>query len=287
MRALVGVVCVICSASLWSPAGAQQIPFAQRQFNEMSLRPFGQPVIPVFDGWYPNEDGTFSLCFGYFNLNTAQSFDVPLGPENVIEPAEFDGDQPTHFDPVPDPTLTQKYRHHWCVFTVRVPADFGDKKIVWSINTQGEAFSVPGHLISAYVLDERTSPGRDAVAPVLRFAAGGPAGHGRNGLRGAPRSVAVGAPLELTAWVEHAEPGTWLGWTKHRGPGDVVFSAPEVVVADPRGRGTTVGRFSEPGEYVLRVQAINDPGPRNPTGGFEFHCCWTNGYVTVVVTGGP
>ena len=228
MRKLVAVACFM---GVWASVAAQQIPFTQRQFSQMSLRPFGQPVTPVYDGWYANEDGTFSICFGYFNLNTEQSFDVPLGPANVIAPAEFDGGQPPHFDPVPNPTLTQKYRHHWCVFTVWVPADFGDQRMVWSLNTQGEALSVPGHLIPAYVLDERTSPGRAAVAPVLRFAADGPEGQGRNGVRGAPRAVLVGAPLELTVWVEHAEAGTWLGWTKHQGPGDVTFSAPEVVVA--------------------------------------------------------
>ncbi|HJN46821.1 MAG: hypothetical protein CL477_09355 [Acidobacteria bacterium] len=278
------VLAAACLLSLSAPAAAQQIPYTQRPFAEMSLRPSGQPVIPVYDGWYANEDGTSSICFGYFNLNTEQTIDVQLGPANAIAPAEFDGDQPTHFDPVPDPELTNKYRHHWCVFTVRAPADFGAGRVVWTLNTQGEDLSVPGHLLPAYVLEERTSPGRGAVAPSVRLAANGPEGYGRNGLSGEPRTVSVGEPLELTAWVEHSEPGTWLGWTKHQGPGEVTFSAPEVVVSEPSGNGATVARFAAPGEYVVRVQAINDPGPRNPTGGFEFHCCWTNGYVTVTVT---
>ncbi len=277
------VLAAACVLSLSASAAAQQIPFRQRPFSEMSLRASGQPVIPLYDGWYANGDGTFSICFGYFNLNTEQSFDVPLGPANVIEPSEFDGVQPTHFDPVPDPTLTEKYRHHWCVFTVRVPADFGDRRIVWTLDTQGEDLSVPGHLVPDYVLDERTSPGRGAVAPVLRLAADGPEGQGRNGLSGEPRTVSVGAPLELTAWVEHPESDTWLGWTKHQGPGEVMFGASEVLVSEPNGTGTTTASFAAPGEYVLRVQAINDPGPSRPTRGFEFHCCWTNGYVTVTV----
>ena len=180
------VLAAACVLSLSASTAAQQIPFRQRPFSEMSLRASGQPIIPLYDGWYANDDGTFSICFGYFNLNTEQSFDVPLGPANVIEPSEFDGVQPTHFDSVPDPTLTEKYRHHWCVFTVRVPADFGDRRIVWTLNTQGEDLSVPGHLVPDYVLDERTSPGRGAVAPVLRLAADGPEGQGRNGLSGEP-----------------------------------------------------------------------------------------------------
>ena len=62
-----------------------------------------------------------------------------------------------------------------------------------------------------------------------------------------------------------------------------MFGASEVLVSEPNGTGTTTASFAAPGEYVLRVQAINDPGPSNPTRGFEFHCCWTNGYVTVTV----
>ena len=46
----------------------------------------------------------------------------------------------------------------------------------------------------------------------------------------------------------------------------------------------TTASFSQPGSYVVRVQAINDvESSRNPTYGFEFHCCWTNGYVRVEV----
>jgi hypothetical protein len=40
---------------------------------------------------------------------------------------------------------------------------------------------------------------------------------------------------------------------------------------------TTRASFSEPGEYELLVQSING------TDAFEYHCCWTNGYVPVTV----
>jgi hypothetical protein len=36
--------------------------------------------------------------------------------------------------------------------------------------------------------------------------------------------------------------------------------------------------FGAPGDYRLLVQSINS------TTAFEFHCCWTNGYVNVTVT---
>jgi hypothetical protein len=121
---------LLSTASVW----AQVTPFAERVFNEQVLRPSGQPVIPLYEGYYPNPDGTNEICFGYFNLNTEEDIDIPLGPNNFIEPAEFDGMQPTHFDRVPE----ANYRRHFCVFTVNVPADFGDREVRWTITTRGE-----------------------------------------------------------------------------------------------------------------------------------------------------
>jgi hypothetical protein len=267
-------------------AGAAAPALAQTHapLNQAALRPGGQSVIPVYDGWFRNPDGSYTFCFGYFNLNTEEAIEVPLGRANRIEPSRFDGGQPTHFDPVPDPELTAGYRHHWCVFTVTVPEDFGSGDVWWHLATQGDTLSVPATLAPAYVLDEPTSPGRYAVAPHVALEAGGRLVQGRRGVRSGPRRVAVGEALELTAWVEHPEPGTWLVWTKHQGPGDVAFLADELRLDAPTGTAATSVTFSAPGRYVLRVQAINDTEIRsNPTYGFEFHCCWTNGYVEVDV----
>ena len=260
-----------------------QIP-GQSPLGENPLRPRGQNVIPVFDGWFENPEGSYTLCFGYFNMNTEQSLDIPLGPENRIEPARYDGAQPTHFDPVPDPALTSKYRHHWCVFSVTVPDDFGTQEIVWTLTSQGDELVVPGWLVPEYILDEPTSSGRGAVAPFLRLDEDGPELQGRRGLWAGPRTVQAREPLALSAWVRHSKPGTWLGWTKHQGPGEVVFSESEIRMEAAEGAATTTATFSQPGSYVVRVQAINDlESGRNPTYGFEFHCCWTNGYVRVEV----
>ena len=79
-------------ALLFAAAGGAQVTqFSERVFNEQVLRPRGQPVIPLYEGYYPNPDGTYEICFGYFNLNTEEDVDIPLGPNNVIEPVEFDG----------------------------------------------------------------------------------------------------------------------------------------------------------------------------------------------------
>ena len=57
------------------------------------VRERGQPVIPIFEGWFPNPDGTITMSFSYFNLNSEEAVDIPLGPGNFIEPREFDGVQ--------------------------------------------------------------------------------------------------------------------------------------------------------------------------------------------------
>src|SRR5437868_5559303 len=90
----------------------------------------GQTATPAFEGWYKNPDGTFSLSFGYYNRNTAEVLSVPVGSDNFIAPGDANQGQPTYFYP----------RRHWGVFAVKVPADFGDKKIVWTLKVRGKTF---------------------------------------------------------------------------------------------------------------------------------------------------
>ena len=270
----ISLACLALGLLVGSQAAAQVIPFEERNFNEQVLRPTGQPVVPLYEGWYPKDDGTARICFGYFNLNTAESFDVPLGPNNFIEPREYDGMQPTHFDPVPE----GNYRRHLCVFTVEVPADFGDDQVVWTLSTAGETLSTPGKVIPPYVLDEPESDGRGIVPPILKLDEDGPQFRGRDGFTSTRRTVRAGDPLTLRIWVDHPAPRSWVGWTKHQGPGAVVFEEPEMYVGQAQGVGLTTATFSEPGEYLLRVQSIYS------TASFEYHCCWTNGYVPVTVT---
>ena len=46
----------------------------------------GQNVVPVFEGWERNADGTFTMVFGYFNRNLVEEPIVPIGPDNKFEP---------------------------------------------------------------------------------------------------------------------------------------------------------------------------------------------------------
>src|SRR5580704_14852279 len=86
------------------------------------VRERGVGIMPAFEGWYANADGTFSLLIGYFNRNTKEALDIPVGPNNRVEPGPPDQGQPTHF-------LTRRQAG---VFTVQVPADFGKKRIIWT-----------------------------------------------------------------------------------------------------------------------------------------------------------
>ena len=258
----------------------------ETQFELQLFRPSGGPVVPIFEGWYRNPDGTFELSFGYFNVNTEETLEIPLGSDNFIEPAEFDGRQPTVFEPVPESD-----RRHWGAFTVTVPADFGARDVVWTLHVRGQTLSVPGRLTSpAYELAGWEFPGRSSVSPLLRLVADGPAGRGPRGITGAGRQAQVGVPLDLGAWVSRAaeavddERPINIKWFKHQGPGDVTFAARTAVVEpdawaqeDGAEVATTV-TFSAPGEYLLRALAFNVIRE------FEFQCCWTNGFVPVTVT---
>ena len=257
----------------------------ETQFEVQLLRPSGGPVVPIFEGWYRNPDGTFELSFGYFSVNTEETLEIPLGPDNFLAPAEFDGRQPARFEPVPE-----NDRRHWGAFTVTVPADFGNRDVVWTLRSHGQTLSVPGRLTSpAYELAGWEFPGRSSMSPLLQLADGGPVGRGPRGITGDARQAKAGRPLELAAWVGRDPEASGdarpinLKWFKHQGPGDVTFAARAASVEAnawaPAGgvEVTTAVTFSEPGDYLLRVLAFNVIRE------FEFQCCWTNGFVPVTV----
>jgi hypothetical protein len=102
-----------------------------------------QSVSPAFEGWKDNGDGTFSLVFGYMNRNWEEEPDVPIGENNYFSPGPQDQGQPTHFLP----------RRNRFVFDVRVPADFGDKEMVWHLKVHGEDDVAYGSLKPDYFID--------------------------------------------------------------------------------------------------------------------------------------
>lgn len=93
----------------------------------------------------PNPDGTYEIYFGYMNRNFEEHLHVPVGPDNRVEPGGPDRGQPTYFFP----------RRNRDVFTVTVPADFGDQELVWTITSNGKTEQAYASLLPGLILDQR------------------------------------------------------------------------------------------------------------------------------------
>ena len=77
-----GLVAAVVASAI-AMTGAQQRP---EPLTMGPARERGASVTPAFEGWYENEDGSFSLLIGYFNRNSKEALDIPIGPNNRIEP---------------------------------------------------------------------------------------------------------------------------------------------------------------------------------------------------------
>src|SRR5438067_7974151 len=109
VAAVLAVVASIAWADL-TAARQQQLPLEPKGRT-------GQSVTPSYEGWYQNPDGSYNLLLGYYNRNQTQALDIPIGPNNRIEPGGADYGQPTHFLP----------HRQWAVLTITVPKDFGNR----------------------------------------------------------------------------------------------------------------------------------------------------------------
>jgi hypothetical protein len=261
---------------------------AQEQLQLQPPHDSGQSVTPAYEGWFPNPDGTSSILFGYFNRNFKQELDIPIGPDNRIEPGPPDQGQPTHL-------LT---RRQWGVFTITVPKDFGSKKLTWTLTANGATNSIPASLDPLWLL----SPSQDVNGNTPPYIGFGEKGPFVNGPRGQSESLTttVNTPLPMTAWVADdasvipgatrpASPAVTLTWSKFRGQGTVSFSSdkpsiePAEFVSPPgskfRGKATTTATFSQAGEYTLHLVANDWSGE----GGRGFECCWSNAILKITV----
>jgi hypothetical protein len=269
-----------------SAAVASLLLLAQLASAQLPMEPLketGQGVTAAYEGWYKNADGSYTLLIGYFNRNLKETLEIPVGPNNRIEPGGPDRGQPTHFVP----------RRQWGVFTITVPADFGKSKLVWTLVANGQKTSVPFHLDPLWVVNPFEEPAVKNKPPTLRLEQGGAAHAGPP--RGLLRSynAAASEPLTLDAWVSdeaHAEEGPaafrppplTLVWSKFRGPGSVTFANARPEIGKSDGKATTTATFGAPGEYLLRAQ-LNDTSGE---GGGGSQCCWTNAHVKVTVAPG-
>lgn len=252
----------------------------------------GQNVTAAFEGWYKNPDDTYSILLGYYNRNLKEALDIPVGPANSISPGGPDQGQPTHFLP----------GRQWGVFTVTVPKTFGDRKLTWTLTTNGSTTDVPVSLNPLWEL----SPFVDATGntpPYVGFTDAGPFAQGPRTIT-ASMTATVSQPLSLTAWVAddakrvpgapvNKQSPVTVTWSKFRGPGNVTLSNPRSGAektdfpsppnAAFTGKATTTATFSEPGEYMLRIAGNDWSGE----GGGGFQCCWTTARIKVSVQARP
>ena len=261
-----GLAALVVAAGLTGLAFLASVPAALAQTYHS-----GQNLQPVFEGWMQNPDGSFELLFGYLNRNYEEELNIPIGPDNFLEPGDVDQGQPTYFYP-------RRQRFAW---QVTVPADWGDKELVWTVTAHGRTDRAVGWLVPEQIIDEQVvamnragggAPEIDNDAPSIEL----PEGH--------RRTVAVGEALSLTAVIaddgvpamrpaRNSRPpgrrnalGLRLTWIQYRGPGTVDFDpfvrpmvdhtpgwTPPLLPED--GRIVTTAVFSEPGTYVIRAMA--------------------------------
>ena len=248
----------------------------------------GQNIVPVYEGWEQNPDGSFNLVFGYFNRNWEEAIDIPPGPNNNIDPGGPDWEQPTRFFP----------RRSRFVFRIRVPANFGEQELVWTLTSNGKTERAYATLIPEYLIDNLIIMANNGMGTALDQTLQGNEAPTLQVEGGAARTARVGQPVTLTAFVSDDDvpsprglpasspgrPGTItaigsrglrVSWFVYRGSGRVTFDPPQTKVwADTReganspwapgwspppvpedGRWVVRATFANPGTYVLQCLA--------------------------------
>lgn len=282
-RSTILLLCMAVALGSAAFARAQDLPLEP-------LHETGQTVTGAYEGWFRNQDGSFSFLLGYYNRNLKQDLDIPAGPNNRIEPGGPDQGQPTHF-------LSGR---QWGVFTVTVPKDFGKNKLTWTLVSNGQTTLVPMSLDPLWEVSPFLDPSTGNTPPILKLEGASVQG---------PRPISVAmtakpaAPLKLAVSVSDdakvpligalglekpSTPPLTVTWIELRGPATVAFSnaqpavalaSAQVTSAGVSGIAATTATFSEPGDYLLLVVANDWSG----VGGHGYQCCWTNAYVKVSV----
>ena len=189
-----------------------------------TIREHGSSITPAFEGWFHGKDGFDYALVGYFNRNTKEEFDVPVGPNNHIDPGGPDMGQPTHF----------LLGRQWGMFTIKLPKDFGSKKLVWTLVVNGLTNQITLHTPPVYIVEPYGSSWNNNTPPVLKLDPNGPT------FTGPPIGIlktftaTVGEPLPLTAWITDDNVGRAGGAPDDAAPGAAAGGA---AGAAGRGRG--------------------------------------------------
>lgn len=200
-----------------------------------------RPVLPKYEGFTENGDGSYTLVFGYDNANRV-AVKIPIGPGNSFTPFPQDRRQPVLFLP----------GRHRAACVIVMPPDFQDS-LQWTLSLVDSATTSTevGSIDPFYELGRRNAR---LARELSRFEP-----------RDAPRGICVNRPPHVEAGRDrrvrlpevaflHAAirddglPRTGsvaVFWEQLEGPGDVV-------IADAKAASTRVV-FREPGLYELQV----------------------------------
>jgi hypothetical protein len=230
----------------------------------------GQDVAPAFEGWQQNPDGTYSFFFGYLNRNYEEQVDIPIGPNNNIEPGGDSG-QPTHF-------YTRRQRF---VFKVTVPKDWDkQQRVIWTLTSHGRTDQAKGWMQPEWELNDEVISENNGGGVL------GPGNEPPSITGSSAETVTLPNTLILTVTANddgipkprqskasstttsvdkaRLDRGLLIKWILYRGPGKVRF--------DPDTSPDSYGKpvkfeskvtFSVPGNYVL--QAIASDGQLSTT----------------------
>jgi hypothetical protein len=216
---------------------------AQQSRSPLVLEPLGtrgEAIFPALEGWGPDKSGeNFLILLGYYNRNKSQELVIPIGPDNRIEPDGPDYGQPTYF---------YTGRQHG-VFAIKVPKDFGNKKLTWTLTANGQTSTITFWLNPPYWINFYKHPANGNEPPVVKFLRDGPTMTGPPAGIALTLSATVGQPLPLSLWasdvpMEVTEAEEELAarnraFTATRSPGAVAIIGGQVIGgARPTGSGT-------------------------------------------------
>ena len=137
------ILCLVTIRTVSEDARAQADP-QNYLFNS------GQTIQPFFEGWAHNPDGSYEMHFGYLNRNYVEELAVPIGADNRIAPDGPDRGQPTFFYP--------RVNHR--VFSVTVPAEWGDKELVWQVTVRDQTYRAIGWLQAEWEISANPAAAR-------------------------------------------------------------------------------------------------------------------------------
>ena len=299
---------------------------AQISRPPLSLEPLGvtgEAIFPAFEGWGPDKNGDTLLLLGYYNRNKSQELDIPIGPDNRIDPDGPDYGQPTHF---------YAGRQHG-VFAIRVPKDFGTRRLTWTLTANGQTSVVSFWTNPAYWVNFYTHPANSNEPPVIRLTRDGAAMTGPPAGVAQTLSAVVGKPVPLTVWASDVpmqerdveaeltararatsptaradaavavvgdqvigigsarssagaavRPDITVNWREHRGPARVTF-APDRIPLVTKGESAVVAEAATTATFTTPGEYVirAQVNDTSGDGGGGEQCCWTTALIRVNV----